>query len=340
MLEFRELPEQPGDKQIREGYLDAMEPLFFPKTPHVPDIVQYVCALLRAGGMEDADWDPFIESKGVIFDLFRLMKINFTEEHFEKPDLTTWRLGLLFYSQIVEASAPYDVLMNLLRYRLDRGFSMRPFNDFLRKSELKQSKKSGIFPHQKIRILTSLGEEAGLPFGAMFDGFYRRNLRNAIAHGDFIFSENGIRVRGIDYFGSFEISFEELDLIINHSKIFFHVFYSLLEQARGVFGGLANRFWGYDPHYKGIFEFLASSKGMLEGFKVHWPNGSDSYYRRSEAGNECVNCLPKSEPPGLELFVGLYARKRDAFSPLVEHGLEPIYTPIEKTGDVPFWRDS
>ena len=290
--------------------------------------------------MEDADWDPFIESKGVIFDLFRLMKINFTEEHFEKPDLTTWRLGLLFYSQIVEASAPYDVLMNLLRYRLDRGFSMRPFNDFLRKSELKQSKKSGIFPHQKIRILTSLGEEAGLPFGAMFDGFYRRNLRNAIAHGDFIFSENGIRVRGIDYFGSFEISFEELDLIINHSKIFFHVFYSLLEQARGVFGGLANRFWGYDPHYKGIFEFLASSKGMLEGFKVHWPNGSDSYYRRSEAGNECVNCLPKSEPPGLELFVGLYARKRDAFSPLVEHGLEPIYTPIEKTGDVPFWRDS
>ena len=145
MLEFRDLPEQPGDEKIRERFLDAMEPLFFPKTPHDPDIMQYVCALLRAGGMEDADWDPFIESKGVIFDLFRLTKINFTEEHFENPDLTTWRIGLLFYSQIIEASAPYDVLMNLLRYRLNRGFSMIPFNDYLRKSELKQAKNLEYF---------------------------------------------------------------------------------------------------------------------------------------------------------------------------------------------------
>ena len=339
MIEIREVPESGDTAEIRERFLDAMEPLFLPKEPHVPDIVQYVCSLLRAGGIEDADWDPFVESKGVIFDLFKLMKLQFTEEHFEKPEITEWRLGLLFYSQIIEMSAPYDVLINLLRYRLRLGFSLNPFNDFLDKKELKQAKRLGLYPSQKIKILSQLGDNAGLPIRMMFDEFYRRELRNAIAHGDFIFTDSGIRVRGIDYSKSFEINFEELDRIINCAKVFFHVFYSLLEQARTLFGGLADKFWGYDPYYKGIFEFLASDEGELEGFKVHWPNGSDSYYRRSKNGNDCVNCIPKLEPPGLDMMVGLYAREPDSFSPLVELGAKPIYTPIEKSAELPFWRE-
>lgn len=339
MVEFRDIPEPACDAELRERYLDAMEPLFLPKEPHIPDIVQYVSSLLRAGGVEDSDWDPFVESKGVIFDLFKLMKLDFTEDLFERPEVTTWRLGLLFYSQIIEASAPYDVLINLLRYRLRRGFSLIPFDDFLEKKELRQSKKVGISLAQKIRILSELGDEAELPIRAMFEDFYRRDLRNAIAHGDFIFTDSGVRIRGVVAHRPFTVSFEELDTIINSAKVFFHVFYSLLEQARDAFGRIAERFWGYDPVYKGIFEFLASEDGMLEGFKVHWPNGEDSYYRRAKSGNDCVNCILKPEPPGLEMFVGLYARNPGRFSPLVEAGAEPIYSPIEKSGQRPFWRE-
>jgi hypothetical protein len=34
-----------------------------------------------------------------------------------------------------------------------------------------------------------------------------------------------------------------------------------------------------------------------------------------------------------------YAKQPGAFSPLVEMDAEPIYTPIEKTGERPYWRD-
>lgn len=339
MLKLREIPEPPGDARIRERYLDAMEPLFFPEKPQLPDIKQYVCSLLRAGGIEDCGWDPFSESQKMIFDLFKMMKIEFSEEEFDEPKLVTWRLGLLFYSQIIEMNAPYEVLANLLRYRLGLGFSFIPFDEFLEKQEIKPSKRNGLFPHQKIRVLSELGDRAGLPIRNMFSEFYRRDLRNAIAHSDFIFVEHGFRCRGIINGGSFEISFEELDNILNRAKVFAHVFFSLERQAREFFGAMSDRFWGYDPTYKGIFEFLASGDGLLEGFKVHWPNGSDSYYRRSESGNDCVNCIITSKPPGLDMMVGLYARQPSEFSPLVEQGKSARYTPIEKSGEVPRWRD-
>ena len=38
----------------------------------------------------------------------------------------------------------------------------------------------------------------------------------------------------------------------------------------------------------------------------------------------------------LELFVGLYAQRRSAFSPLVEDGTAPNYTPLEN-GETPIW---
>lgn len=326
------------DGPIRERYLDAMEPLFFPNQPHVPDIVQFVCALLRAGGMEDAGWDPFAESKQTILDLFRVMKLDFENAGFDDPDFSVWRFGLLFYSQIIEMDAPYDVLANLLRYRLGMGFSVIPFDDFLAKRELKQSKKTGLFPHQKIKIISELGEKTGLHFTEMFSDFYNRDLRNAISHGDFILAEDGLRIRGIPSSASNKIAYEALDRILNCSKIFFHVFYSLLEQSLLTFGKLSDRFWGYDPVYKGIFEFLSSDDGRLEGFKIHWPNGSDSYYRRSPSGNKCVNCFVTAKSPAFELFVGIYARKRGEFSPLVDEGASPVYSPVEKTGEIPYWR--
>ena len=34
--------------------------------------------------------------------------------------------------------------------------------------------------------------------------------------------------------------------------------------------------YGYDPDYKGIMEVLVDAEGLMNGFKVHWPNNSDS----------------------------------------------------------------
>jgi hypothetical protein len=80
---------------------------------------------------------------------------------------------------------------------------------------------------------------------------------------------------------------------------------------------------------EGILEVLVDSEGLVNGFKVHWPNASESTYRRTANGIEMSNCMLDIKNAGISLFVDLYARKPGKFSPLVEVSGAPIYTRLE-----------
>ena len=84
-------------------------------------------------------------------------------------------------------------------------------------------------------------------------------------------------------------------------------------------------------------EVLVDEDKLMCGFKVHWPNYSESYYRRKKDGIDMVNCYVSLPKATLELFVNLYARNPGNFSPLVEDGQEPRYTPLENSGKIPEW---
>jgi hypothetical protein len=267
------------------------------------------------------------------------MNTRLPKKEFKDPDLTVWRLGLLFYSHVVEMSAPYEVLTNLLRYRLKLGYAFNPYHDFLTKEERKRALKVGLFPKQKIKIIKKLSADAGLSTGDIFDEFFRNDIRNAISHSDFILSDDAFRCRSINLQSSFKLSLEDLNDLIRKSKVFIGTFFQLEREARRAFGVYAGKGLGYDPAYKGIMEVLADEEGLMNGFKVHWPNMSESYYRRTATGTQMVNCLLSAGQPAIQLFVGIYARKRGRFSPLVEEGAEPNYTPLERTGEPPVWQD-
>ena len=87
---------------------------------------------------------------------------------------------------------------------------------------------------------------------------------------------------------------------------------------------------------KGVMEILVDAENLMNGFKVHWPNGSESVYRRTENGIVMDNCMLALDHNTLDLFVGLYAQRSSAFSPLVEEGTAPNYTPLEN-GETPIW---
>lgn len=323
-------------KEARARYQDLMAPLFLPEKPADPDIIQLFASLLRVAGMEDPGWDPYAESRGVLEDLNRLMQIPLPEKDFADIDLTTWRLGLLFYMHIVEMSAPYEVLLNLLRYRLGRGYSPNPYFDFLTKDEQKRAAKTGIFPHKKIEIIGRLGEEAGLDLRSMFADFYSSRFRNAVAHSDFIFADEEFRSRPDGFGKSFRLSFAEVDNMLTNAKAFIGAFFSLERGARQMWGERAGRGFAYDVTYKGVMEVLADDDGLMNGFKVHWPNGSESMYRRTEAGIEMSNCMLDFEAKTIALMVGLYARNPDPISPLVEVGGELRYTRLAN-GEPTIW---
>lgn len=325
---------------VRDRYTDALKPLFLPDDPVSNDIVKYFAALLRIVGMEDRGWDPYSESRAILEDLNAILQMELPEESFPDAGLTHWRMGLLFYSHIVEMDAPYEVITNLLRFRLGKGYSPNPYYMFLDEKEKKNRRRGALSPKRKIEIIRSLATEADLPVAEIFDDFYNNKLRNAISHSDYILTDDDFRCRsGTGAVGAFSIPLQELDETITKAKLFISTFFGIEAAARQCWGGKKHQAIPYDPVYKGLMEVLVDSDGLMCGFKIHWPNNSESVYRRTEAGIEMTNCMLDFKHATIEFMVDLYARDPDEFSPLVEKGTSPKYTPLEGTGQVPTWKN-
>lgn len=324
--------------QKRDHYMERLKPVFLPADPISNDIIRYFASLLRVLGMEDAGWDPYAESRAVLNDINGLFKVELPPEHFKEPDKTPWRLGLLLYSHIVEMDAPYEVLTNLLCFQLGRGYSPNPFFELLSAEEQKNYARRGISTSRKIELIKQLSGELGVDVGSIFEDFYNNKLRNAIAHSDYILTDEDFRCRG-DLSGSkaFKITYEDLDKKLLAAKAYIAAFFQVELLARQVWGLRKSEASPYDPHYKGLMEVLVDDRDVMCGFKVHWPNKSESMYRRSDSGIEMVNCMLDLKHATLELIVGSYARKPGTFSPLVEHDAKPVYTKLEGSQVEPSW---
>jgi hypothetical protein len=319
---------------VRQKYVDTLIPLFLPEDPvGNGDIVSYFAALLRIVGCEDKGWDPNLESRAILEDLNAIFGMDLPEDKFPDKNLTIWRMGLLMYSHIVEMDAPYEVITNLLRFNLGHGYSPNPFHMFMTADQKKRFKRSGISPKQKIEIIRTLSAKANLPIGEIFDDFYNGKLRNAISHSDYILTDEEFRCRN----RAFSLSLEELNEIITKAKLFISTFFGLETAARKHWGKHRHRAIPYDPVYKGLMEVLVSDDDLMCGFKVHWPNNSESVYRRTRDGIEMMNCMLDMKNHGVEFWVDTYAQKPGEFSPLVEKDGTPTYTKLEDTGVIPKW---
>lgn len=174
--------------------------------------------------------------------------------------------------------------------------------------------------------------------GDIFEDFHDNALRNAISHSDYIITETEFRVRhGTGAVGAFSIPLEKLNSTITKSQIFISTFFALDHATRKFWGESRHKAIPYDPVYKGLMEVLADDDGLMCGFKVHWPNNSESMYKRTPNGIDMVNCHLDFKNATIEMMVGLYARKAGSFSPLVEEGAVPRYTKLEGMGVPPQW---
>lgn len=322
----------------RDRYFNILKPLFLPDDPVSHDIIRYFASLLRVLGMEDKGWDPYAESRNILNDLNRLMKVKLSKKKFPNGEKTVWRLGLLLYAHIVEMDAPYEVITNLLRFRLGRGYSPNPYFDLLTEKEKKNFVKYGIRTGRKIELIKALSKDAGLCIGSLYGEFYDSRLRNAIQHSDFMLTDEDFRSRsGISGAKAFSVTYDELDVLITKAKAFMAAFLQIEMTARQVWGLQKGKAIPYDNHYKGLMEILVDDRLLLCGFAVHWPNNSQSVYRRTEQGIDMVNCMIDTKSTNISLYVDLYARNPGRFSPLVEQGADPIYTPLDKSDTRPTW---
>ena len=134
--------------------------------------------------------------------------------------------------------APHEVLTNLLRFRLGRGYSSNAFFEFLTAKERASFSKRGISSGRKIEIIQELSTAADLPdIGTIFGDFYNNQLRNAVGHSDYILVDDDFRSRrSISRTKAFRIPYDQLDEIICAARAFIAAFFKVELLARQVWG--------------------------------------------------------------------------------------------------------
>ncbi len=330
---------QPSNDYNR--YVEILLPLFQLKGVNLFD---QACSLLRVRGTENEGWDTLTESRNMLEDLVRLNQLPIDDALFENSEKTHWRLHLLSYVHLTEMSAPYHIFANLFRIRGGLSYTATPFripDNFSRKPKTKGPK--GVFtpprqgnpsPQTKISEIQMLAAKAGISsIAKTFNEFYFPPLRNAIAHSDYILGKNEIRL--IDYRIEDEknphlltsvITYERLGEIIIKAYDFYTAFFMLESLSRSEFVELDQPIIPYDHHLKGLLEFLIDPNKLLSGFKIHWPNRTESVYERTSQGCKTHHISVKPDG-GLTLYAGDIASDPHLFSPLLSKKQKPRYTP-------------
>ena len=161
-------------------------------------LFEFVCALVRSGGMEGPGWDLWFESQAVIGDLQRLAGLELPPGKFPDAESTRVRLALLSYSHITEIDLSYVILANLLRVRLGEKYDIDPFADLAKpigkKTVLFQKMKLPS-PGRKIKRITELAEKAKRPkIGEALAEIYDSNIRNPVYHSDYVLYKTNLCV--------------------------------------------------------------------------------------------------------------------------------------------------
>lgn len=329
----------PGGEPFQR-YVDALAPLFDPANHmRVDRLFEFVCCLIRAGGIEDQGWDPIVESAALIEDLDKLSTESLDPEKFKHPERTRARLALLSYCHLTEADFFYHVLANLARLRAGDKYNMAPFFD------LRQQRKNRTVPpslSSKIHRVNELSAKVDVDTKSLFEEIYYKDIRNSVFHADYTITDTEFRMLDGLYKNSkgylaHSVTFAELDSILRRSFAFYSAVMALHRRARRQLAGLRNKLLPYDGHYKGLLELLFEDD-LLCGFRTYWPNGSNSEFTRTHAGCSGVN-MTFEKDGSINFMVGLYASKRGSFSPLVEQEGAPRYTPAPGRDKPPHWPD-
>jgi len=240
-----------------------------------------LCALLRVGGMSDANWDPLEESRAA-FDDYNWMLAKAGEERGERA---VRRVALLMYCQAVEMSAPQEIMANLLRCVLKRTYTVDPFIDLARRK--KRDPWSYLPPSasMKLRRVKDLATAAKLPrmteaIGAVFD----ERIRNAFSHSDYVLTDAHFRFSEGRL--AQQIPVGDLDRVIDECFAFYGAFLGLHHQwLRDAARMRRYHKW---PRYE-VLELLSSQEEGVYGFNVHFSNGSRATYSRRNTGIEAIN---------------------------------------------------
>ena len=241
-----------------------------------------ICTLLRVDGLQDAGWDPFEELGEALKDYNWHLKA----ESDELSDKSQWRIGLLMYCQACEMSAIHHTLANLLRIQLNQPYHLDPLGSLGRADKKRMFKWYPPSARTKWHKLREMAERASKnDLVRLIGSVYDDRVRNAFSHSDYIISDEHFRWTegGLPD----QIPLQRVSNLISNALAFFSVFIGMRDQ-------LLTRVSEWPRYHRWtnyrVLELLKSD-GKLDGFQVHFSDGSLARFRRTTTGVDCMNIL-------------------------------------------------
>jgi len=325
-------------------YLDVLVPLFEPAQDNVVALFEFVCCLLHPSGVQGVDENPLLESTAFIDDLTVFSRQDLPVHNFEHPDRTRARLALLSYCHLTEADFFYELLVNLLRVRCGERWALAPFADL---AQVVKAKKGGTekriqpSPNKKIKRISEYATKAGMPsVNETFKQIYLPAVRNAVFHADYTITDTDFHMMR-DYYHSprgyltRDVPLPELLTVVDRTFAFYYALLNRHRLATANFTHLKNKAVPFNHYLKGLIEFLFEDATIC-GFHVYWPNRQSAQFTRTTRGCHAINLCPNIQG-GLSIDVGTYPTNPGPFSPLVENGQQPAYTPTAGRTTPPYW---
>lgn len=244
--------------------------------------INLIYALVRVGGMSDANWDPMeesLESLESLNDYENLEKEAFLQGNLKRA----YRMQLLHYCHMIEASAPIELIANLIRCNTGIGFHTKPFLHLHRPTK---DSLSTVPPSvkQKVKEIVKLEEKSSIKISDLLNQFVDEQIRNSFYHSDYCLTDSYYRSTGSG--PSKQIRLEDLNKITNNAFSFYS---ALLGTWNGIREQLGRGKRVHQMSNYECLELLSDKDGILNGFAVHFSNGSVSTFRRAKSGITAQN---------------------------------------------------
>lgn len=140
-------------------------------------------------GAQDAGWNTVATAHEVFHELHTLANKG---SPLNIPEI---RQLLCLYSQLSEAGGVYEGLLNTMQVAQLKPYNLWPFQDLVR---IRKEPRAVIGPNANLmfRRLAEVASEIGMVgLSKLLEMTFRDDIRNAIAHADYILMPDGLRLR-------------------------------------------------------------------------------------------------------------------------------------------------
>lgn len=265
-------------------------------------------------GMQDAGWST-VQTAHEVFG--ELKTLGNKGAPLTKPEL---RQVLCLYAQLAEAGGVYESLLNTMQVAQLKAYNLWPFQDLVR---VRQQPSAVIGPNANamFRRLAEVAAAIGMTeLSCLLEMTFRDDIRNAMAHADYILGPYGLRLRRRNGGTPLMVSHQHLQDALQIALFFFELQQAFRNQvaesfrpARTIIGRFSDNYpmpWTIELSDDGSFSISSSATG---------PQMDAAYVRQQRINDRLGGRMVAAYlAPGADLPPGLLAAVTAAgFDPLV-----------------------